>query len=152
MTAGKPVEIRVEYAPRESLGEAKRDMFDISTGLYVSLGWSEPDNLIEQAAATAKKADVAVVFVGQQLGEGMDRLHLNLPNDQDALIEAVAKANPRTVVVLNTGGAVTMPWLNQVAGVLEMWLPGDSYGPAAARLLFGDADPGGRLPVDLPGR
>jgi beta-glucosidase len=62
----------------------------------------------------------------------------------------VAKANPRTVVVLNTGGGVTMPWLNNVAGVLEMWLPGDSYGPAAAKLLFGDADPGGRLPVTFP--
>ena len=74
-------------------------------------------------------------------------MHLTLPGDQDALIEAVAKANPRTVVVLNTGGGVAMPWLNSVAGLLEMWLPGDSYGPAAARLLFGDADPGGRLPA-----
>jgi beta-glucosidase len=80
----------------------------------------------------------------------MDRLSLGLPNDQDALIEAVARANPHTVVVLNTGGAVTMPWLGQVAGVLEMWLPGDAYGTAASRLLFGDADPGGRLPVTFP--
>jgi len=62
----------------------------------------------------------------------------------------VAKANPRTVVVLNTGGAVTMPWLDRVAAVLEMWLPGDAYGSAAARLLFGDSDPGGRLPVTFP--
>jgi beta-glucosidase len=89
---------------------------------------------------------VAVVFVGHYTGEGMDRVSLALPNDQDALIEAVAKANPRTVVVLNTGGAVTMPWIDRVAGVLEMWLPGDSYGPAAAKLLFGDADPGGACP------
>lgn len=150
LTAGQPVEIRVEYAPREALGNAKRDMFDITMGLYASLGWAPPDDLIAQAADAARKSDVAIVFVGQQLGEGMDRMHLSLPNDQDALIEAVAKANPRTVVVLNTGGGVMMPWLASVAGVLEMWLPGDSYGPAAARLLFGDADPGGRLPVTFP--
>jgi len=80
----------------------------------------------------------------------MDRLYLGLPSDQDALIEAVAKANPHTVVVLNTGGAVTMPWLDRVAGVLEMWLPGDAYGSAAAKLFFGDAEPGGRLPVTFP--
>jgi len=150
VTAGKPVEIRVEFAPREALGATRRDMFDISMGLYFELGWAPPDDLIAQAAEAAGKADVAVVFVGQQIGEGMDRMHLGLPNDQDALIEAVAKANPRTVVVLNTGGAVTMPWLSRVAGVLEMWLPGDSYGPAAAKLLFGDAEPGGRLPVTFP--
>lgn len=150
LTADTPVEIRVEYAPREALGNQRRDMFDISMGLYASLGWSPPDHLIADAAEAAKKADVAIVFVGQQLGEGMDRMHLALPNDQDALIEAVAKANPRTVVVLNTGGGVAMPWLASVAGVMEMWLPGDSYGPAAARLLFGDADLGGRLPVTFP--
>ena len=150
MTAGKPVEIRVEYTPREALGDVARPQFDIVMGLYFGLGWAGPDDLIAQAAATAKKADVAIVFVGHRLGEGMDRLSLALPNDQEALIEAVAKANPRTVVVLNTGGAVTMPWLDRVAGVLEMWLPGDSYGPAAARLLFGDAEPGGRLPVTFP--
>jgi beta-glucosidase len=80
----------------------------------------------------------------------MDRLSLALPNDQDVLIEAVARANPRTIVVLNIGGPVAMPWLDKVAGVLQMWLPGDAYGPAAARLLFGDVDPGGRLPITFP--
>jgi len=80
----------------------------------------------------------------------MDRLYLNLPNDQDALIEAVANANPHTIVVLNTGGAVLMPWLEKVAAVLETWLPGDGIGPATAKLLFGDAEPGGRLPVTFP--
>ncbi len=150
LKAGEPVEIRVEYAARESLGLEKRNMFDISMGLYLALGWSGPDDLIAQAAAVAKNADVAIVFVGQQLGEGMDRLHLGLPGDQDALIEAVAKANPRTIVVLNEGGAVAMPWIDRVAGVLQMWLPGDSDGPAAAKLLFGDADPGGRLPITFP--
>ncbi len=126
---------------------AARDQFDLKLGVYTALGWAAPDDLINQAAQTAKQADVAVVFVGQRLGEGMDRMTLALPNDQDALIEAVAKANLHTLVVLNTGGGVTMPWLDKVAGVLEMWLPGDAYGSAAAKLLFGDAEPGGRLPV-----
>jgi len=84
------------------------------------------------------------------MGEGADRLHLGLPADQDALIRAVAKANPRTIVVLNTGGAVTMPWLTDVAAVLEMWYPGDALGSAAADLLFGDTEPSGRLPLTFP--
>ena len=150
MTAGQPVPIRIEFTPRTSFGKAARDQFDLKLGPYLSLGWSAPDDLIAQAAETAKQADVAVVFVGHQVGEGMDRLSLSLPNDQDALIEAVAKANPRTVVVLNTGGAVTMPWVDRVAAVLEMWLPGDAYGTAVAKLLFGDGEPSGRLPVTFP--
>ncbi len=150
MTAAKPYEIRVEYGPREAFGKARRKQFGIFFGPSLTLGWAPPDNLMAEAVEAAKRADVAVVLVGMQVGEGMDRLHLGLPNDQDALIEAVAKANPRTVVVLNTGGAVTMPWLPRVAGVLETWLPGDSDGPATARLLFGDADPGGRLPITFP--
>jgi beta-glucosidase len=150
MTAGQAVPIRLEFTPRVSLGGAARDQFDLKLGVYTALGWSGPDDLIEEAVQAAKNSDVAVVFVGHRVGEGMDRVSLGLPNDQDALIEAVAKANPHTVVVLNTGGAVTMPWLGQVAGVLEMWLPGDAYGTAASRLLFGDAEPGGRLPVTFP--
>jgi beta-glucosidase len=150
MTAGKSIRIRVEWTPRTTLRQVATDDMSTTLGPAVRLGWSAPDDLIAQAAAAARKADVAVVFVGQKVGEGMDRTYLHLSNDQDALIEAVAKANPRTVVVLNTGGAVTMPWLDKVAGVMEMWLPGDAQGPAAAKLLFGDAEPGGRLPVTFP--
>ena len=150
MTAGKPVQIRVEYGPREAFGTEKRFQFGINFGPYVTLGYSAPNDLMAQAVETARHADVAVVFAGMQVGEGMDRQHLTLASDQDALIEAIAKANPHTVVVLNTGGAVTMPWLNQVAAVLETWLPGDSIGPATAKLLFGDAAPGGRLPITFP--
>ena len=152
MTAGKPVEIRVEFTPREAFGVKGAYNAEVGTflGPKVELGWSEPNDLMQQAAEAASKADVAVVFVGHKVGEGMDRLSLELPDDQDALIEAVAKANPHTVVVLNTGGAVLMPWLDKVSAVLETWLPGDSDGPATARLLFGDANPGGRLPVTFP--
>jgi beta-glucosidase len=119
-------------------------------GTILQLGWSGPNRLIQDAVEAARKADVAVVFVGDRTGEGMDRESLALPGDQNALIEAVAEANPRTVVVLQTGGAVKMPWLDRVAGVMEMWYPGDGFGPAAARLLFGDAEPTGRLPVTFP--
>ena len=83
-------------------------------------------------------------------GEGMDRTTLALPGDQDALIDAVAAVNPRTIVVLNTGGPVLMPWLHHVEAVLQAWYPGQQYGAALAAVLFGDGDPGGRLPVTFP--
>jgi beta-glucosidase len=125
-------------------------MFATILGPVLRLGYSPPDDLRAQAVAAARAADVAVVFVGHQVGEGWDRRTLRLPADQDDLIAAVAAANPRTVVVLVTGGAVTMPWLDRVAAVLEVWLPGDGFGTAAAALLYGDADPAGRLPVTFP--
>ena len=98
----------------------------------------------------ARKADVAVVFVNDVTGEGMDRPSLALPGDQDQLIEAVARANPRTVVVLHTASAVTMPWRNRVAAIVEAWYPGQQSGRAIAKTLFGDVDPSGRLPVTFP--
>ena len=150
MTAGRPVRIEVRYSPRVTLRDQPMQMFGVTMGLVLRLGYAPPDDRIAVAAAVAAKADVAVVFAGHQVGEGMDRSHLQLAADQDALIEAVARANPRTVVVLTTGGPVMMPWLGHVAAVLQMWLPGDAFGTAAARLLFGDDDPGGRLPVTFP--
>jgi beta-glucosidase len=93
---------------------------------------------------------VAIVFVNQNTSEGMDRSNLDLPGDQNLLISAVAAANPNTVVVLNTGGAVLMPWLNQVKSVIEAWLPGQEDGQAIAALLFGDSNFSGRLPVTWP--
>lgn len=99
------------------------------------------------AAALAKSADVAVVFVDQYMSEGGDSLTLALPNKQDALIAAVAKANPRTVVVLITGNPVSMPWLPQVAGVMEAWYPGIGGGQAIANLLFGTVNPSAKLPI-----
>lgn len=150
LTAGKPVEIRVEFAPRAAFLTRKTSLMGFVFGPFVELGWAPPHDLREQAVEVARKADVAIVVVGHQVGEGMDRLSLALPNDQNALIDAVAQANPHTVVVLNTGGAVTMPWLDKVQAVLETWLPGDADGPATSALLFGDTEPGGRLPITFP--
>jgi beta-glucosidase len=102
------------------------------------------------AAALARDADAVVVFATQWTGEGMDVPNLSLPGRQDALIAAVAAANPKTAVVLETGGPVTMPWLPHVPAVLEAWYPGTSGGEAIAGILFGDVNPSGHLPATFP--
>jgi beta-glucosidase len=107
---------------------------------------------LDRAAAVARSADVAVVMVGETESEGHDRPGLALPGGQDALIGAVAAANPHTVVVVKSGGPVLMPWLASVPAVLEAWYPGEEDGDAVADVLFGDAEPGGRLPVTFPAR
>jgi beta-glucosidase len=105
---------------------------------------------ITDAVQAAKKADVAIIFATQWMSEGLDQPDLNLPNGQDALIAAVAAANPNTIVVLETGGAVVMPWLDQTAAVVEAWYPGARGGEAIAAVLYGDTNPSGRLPVTFP--
>jgi beta-glucosidase len=102
------------------------------------------------AAKAAASADVALVMVGNKDREGRDRANLSLPGDQDQLVDAVAAANPRTVVILKTGGPVLMPWLSKVSAVLEMWYPGEEDGNAVAALLFGTANPSGKLPMTFP--
>ena len=102
------------------------------------------------AAEAARGADQVIVFAEQWLAESRDAPDLSLPSQQNDLIEAVAAANPRTVVVLETGSAVTMPWLDRVAAVLEAWYPGARGGDAIADILFGIADPSGRLPISFP--
>ncbi len=102
------------------------------------------------AAAKAKDADVAIIFATQWTSEGMDVPDLSLPGGQDDLIAAVAAANPRTIVVLETGGPVLMPWLGKTAAVLEAWYPGIRGADAVADILFGDVNPGGRLPITFP--
>ncbi len=99
------------------------------------------------AAQAAKSAGVAIVFVTQPMREGVDAATLSLPNDQDALVETVAAANPNTIVVLETGGPVSMPWVNKVKGVLEVWYPGIGGAQALANILFGDINPSGKLSV-----
>jgi beta-glucosidase len=108
----------------------------------------EDGNDVAAAARLAARSDVAIVFATQWSEEGSD--HDLALGAQDALIAAVARANPRTVVVLETGGPVTMPWLSKVAGVVEAWFPGSRGGEAIARVLSGEVDASGRLPLSFP--
>jgi beta-glucosidase len=125
----------------------------------VQLRWVAPDTQatsIANAVAAAKTAKKVVLFAYDEGSEGVDRggsnqaAGLELPGYQDALISAVAAANPNTVVVLNTGDAVLMPWASTAKGILEMWYPGQEGGAATANVLFGKVNPGGRLPITFP--
>jgi beta-glucosidase len=140
LTKGHPVSIRVDYSSKSGL-----------FGHSIQLQWQLPSaSGIPPAVDAARRSDAAVVLVNNAQGEGMDRSTLALPGDQDALIEAVAAVNPHTIVVLNNGGPVLMPWLHDVDAVLQAWYPGQQFGAALASVLFGDHDPGGRLPVTYP--
>jgi beta-glucosidase len=99
------------------------------------------------AAKLAKASQVAIVFVNQFMSEGRDAATLGLPDNQDALVSAVAAANPHTIVVIESGGPVSMPWVGNVNGVLEAWYPGIGGAQALAAILFGDVNPSARLPV-----
>jgi len=103
-----------------------------------------------RAAKVAAKADAVALFVNQWMSETVDAANLKLPNGQDRLVEAVARANPRTVVVLETGGPVLMPWLDRVGAVLDAWYPGQQGAEAIAEILSGAVNPSGRLPVTFP--
>jgi beta-glucosidase len=105
---------------------------------------------ITLAALLAAAADVAVVIVNDAEKEGADRTNLSLPGNQDQLVHAVAAANPHTVVVVDSGAPVLMPWLDQVPSVVEAWYPGEEDGNALAAVLFGDVNPSGKLPVTFP--
>jgi beta-glucosidase len=105
---------------------------------------------IADAVMQAKKSDVAIVFATKWSTEGLDSADFSLPNGQDALIAAVAAANPNTIVVLETGNPVNMPWLGETAAVLEAWYPGGRGGEAIANVLFGKVNPSGRLPITFP--
>ena len=104
----------------------------------------------EKAASLAAKADVAIVFAYQWESEDMDLPTLSLPENQDSLISKVAAANPHTVVVLETGGPVTMPWAGQVSAILEAWFAGSKGSDAVANVLFGEVNPSAKLPVTFP--
>jgi beta-glucosidase len=123
-------------------------------GPSANLTWATPSELapgIQQAVAAAKSAKTAVVVVSDDTeSEAADRASLNLPSAQNELISAVAAANPHTVVVVDAGAPVVMPWLNQVSSVVDAWYPGESNGTALAAVLFGQVDPSGHLPVTFP--
>lgn len=146
LEAGRTYALRLEYSNQGATMLAA-----------VRLGYLPPvaEDAIERAAALAAQSDVALVFVGLNAdweSEGYDRPHMDLVGRQDELVERVAAANPRTIVVLQTGSPVTMPWLDRVAAVLQAWYPGQECGNAIADVLFGDVNPSGRLPQTFPVR
>jgi beta-glucosidase len=119
-------------------------------GNGVILGVSEPNQMLQNAVNAAAGASEAVIFAGEQAGEGMDRTSLSLPGNQNELIEDVAAVQPNTIVVLDGPGAYTMPWLDQVKSVIDMFYPGTTFGTSAADLLFGNVDPSGHLSETFP--
>jgi beta-glucosidase len=110
----------------------------------------DPGTDPKAAAALAKSADLAIVFASQWLSEDMDVPSLSLSDNQDALIEQIASANPHTIVVLETGTAVTMPWADKVAGIVEVWFAGSAGHKALANILVGEVNPAGKLPLTFP--
>lgn len=143
LTAGVDVPIRMDYSMGHSL----------STGAYgitlgVSVGNKTRDSDADTLAATS---DISIIFVSDRNSEGLDNWNgLSLPGDQDAMISRIAKLSRRTVVVLNTNAPILMPWIVEVDAVLESWYSGQQVGLALERLLFGDVNPSGKLPMTFP--
>jgi len=141
LVAGEPHAIRAEYF--QTIGDS-----------IAKLQWIVPGAVdpVQAAVDAAKNSDVAVVFASTFTteGEGHDRPSMSLPDNQDALIQAIAAVNKKTIVVLNNGTPVDMrPWIDQVPGLLEAWFPGEEGGDAIASILFGDVNPSGKLPTTL---
>ena len=148
MEAGKAYEIVIELTSK-NYGNLILSAFAVG----IDLPLSEAD--IAEAANLASNCDVALVFVGRNGEwdtEGSDLRSIVLPGRQNELVAAVANANPRTIIVLQSGGPVEMPWLNDVSALIEAWYPGQEAGNAIADVLFGKAEPGGRLPQTFPVR
>ncbi|HEY8490224.1 MAG TPA: glycoside hydrolase family 3 C-terminal domain-containing protein [Dehalococcoidia bacterium] len=146
LTAGQRYRLAVEYQAPEEPGLC---------GVMAGCLAPEPPDLLERAVALAARAEAAVLVVGltpEWETEGRDRASMDLPGRQDELIRRVAAVNPRTVVVVNAGSPVSMPWADEVAAVLQAWYPGQEAGDAVADVLFGVTDPGGRLPTTFPVR
>jgi beta-glucosidase len=148
LEAGRNYTLIIEYCSPAETADGIH-LTAIRFGVEKPLG----DAAIEEAVAKAAACDVALLFVGREGQwdtEGLDLPDMRLPGRQDELIEKVAAVNARTIVVLQTGGPVEMPWLDKVQAVLQMWYPGQELGNAVADVLFGDAEPGGRLPQTFP--
>ena len=110
----------------------------------------DPGYTPAEAALTAKWSDLVIAFGIRVEGEGFDLPDLSLPWGQDAVIDAVASANPNTIVVLETGNPVSMPWRDKVKGIVQAWFPGQAGAQAIAEILTGKVDPSGRLPITFP--
>ncbi|XUY28876.1 glycoside hydrolase family 3 C-terminal domain-containing protein [Agrobacterium sp. rho-8.1] len=148
LEAGRSYTLTIEYCSPADTTDGIH-LTAIRFGVEKPLG----DAAIEDAVAKAADCDVAILFVGrdgQWDTEGLDLPDMRLPGRQEELIERVAAVNTNTVVVLQTGGPVEMPWLDKVQAVLQMWYPGQELGNAVADVLFGDVEPGGRLPQTFP--
>ncbi len=144
LVQGQPVELVVEYSSRDSMlfSMAKVGLRPVETGREIA-----------EACAAAASCDIAVVLVGtseEWESEGHDRQSMDLPGDQDELVRQVAAANPRTIVLVNTGAPVSMPWADDVAAVVQVWLGGQEMASAIDSVLFGEAEPAGRLPTTVP--
>ena len=135
--------------PCEDVVSAETAMTARAAQAGATVTWNNGQD-VAAAAAQAAAADVAVVFGYQRMGEFSDLTDLRLQGNGDALISAIEQANPNTVVVLQTGSAVEMPWIGGVQAVLENWYGGEQQGPAIASLLFGDVSPTGKLPMTFP--
>ncbi|MEE1792665.1 glycoside hydrolase family 3 C-terminal domain-containing protein [Streptomyces sp. BE308] len=150
LTAGEPVEVSLHHVV-EPVTAAPIQAVSFS---LAHLGpQRDADDMIAEAVGAARAADTAIVVVGtteRVESEGFDRTDLRLPGRQDDLVRAVAAANPRTVVVVNSGSPVELPWRDEVAAVLLSWFPGQEAGHALADVLLGAAEPGGRLPTTWP--
>ncbi len=146
LEAGKPYDLRVEFV--------KSSDSEFAAIQFAYMPPVAPDS-IQRAAQLAARCDVALVFAGMPTGfesEGHDRPDMDIPGPQTELIRAVAKANPHTVVVLNAGSPVNMPWLDEIPALLEAYYPGQEGGHAVANVLFGDVNPSGKLTVTFPKR
>lgn len=144
LVEGQPVEVVLEYT-----SEGANGLYGTKVGCALL---PAPD-LLDRAVEAAAGADVAIVVVGttsEWESEGHDRASLELPRDQDHLVARVAAVNPNTVVVVNTGAPVSMPWADDVAAILQVWFGGQEMAPALADVLLGAAEPGGRLPTTFP--
>ncbi|MFD7759400.1 glycoside hydrolase family 3 protein [Streptomyces microflavus] len=150
LTEGAPVRVSLSHRPGPGTGHPLKG---VAFSLVHLAPLRDPDELIAEAVEAARTADTAIVVVGtteRVESEGFDRTDLKLPGHQDALVHAVAAANPRTVVVVNSGSPVELPWRNEVAAVLLSWFPGQEAGHALADVLRGQEEPGGRLPTTWP--
>jgi beta-glucosidase len=154
VTAGVPLSLRYEFAPG-GIVDGVPDSLAVTFGETTDHTKTDDDELIREAVAAASVADVAIVVVGStptSESEGYDRVDLRLPGTQDALVSAVAAVNERTIVIVNAGAPVEMPWREEVSAVLLTWFGGQEYGHAVADMIGGVVEPGGRLPTTWPVR
>jgi len=152
LRAGEEVPAVLRYRPRDLGGFGETEVAVVTFQLNLARQVPDEEEL-ERAVALAAEAEVAVVVVGtteEVESEGFDRDSLALPGRQDELVRRVAAVNPRTVVVVNSGAPVLLPWAGQVPAVLVAWFPGQEFGNALADVLCGDREPGGRLPTVWP--